>query len=604
MISNKINTDIFFSPSKIKLIERTDIENKNGETLGDILQLAGGVMLKAYGGNGSLNTISTNGLGAEHTLVLLNGFKLNSAQNAQIDLSTISKDFIERIEVMNNGSSSLYGSEAMGGVVNIITKNISGKNLYFKLNGEFGSHSQRKISVEAGKELRNINFNINFSKETSLNNYDYFFNNGAEKIKKERFNSNYKIDAYSFNVNFKIHSHSKLNLLTYYNELMRNLPGIEAGSEPSKSNQTDHNWNSIISYENVLTKNIDIKSQINFQNNLSHYINTNVSNSFYKNINISNSAQINYSKKHFEIIPGYEISYASLKSNEIEDNTRRVQAGLFIVSQFKPNTSIKFFPSIRYDHISDIKKNVFSGKLGINFNPVKHLNWNLKSSIGNNFASPTFNELYWKDLGNKQLKPESSVNFDAGSIIGFDLYSKNLLEITYTFIEAKDKIVWSPNNSGIWSPANIGRSVSNTFMIEVSAAKRFLKNLNLKFGLIYSYTSSIKKSIDFPGDPSYDKQIFYIPKELAKYNLSIKYKESGLNIFYSFTGKRFTDFENINFLPAVDLLELNIYHKVKMGNFLAGIKFELNNVFNEDYQIISGYPMPLRNFKFNFSFEY
>jgi len=604
VISNKIATDIFYSPTKIQLIERKEIENKNGETLSDILQMTGGVFLKSYGGRSSLSTISTNGLGSEHTLVLLNGFKLNSSQNAQIDLSTVSKDNIERVEVMNNGSSSIYGSEAIGGIVNIITKNSLGKDLYLTLNGQLGSYDQRKISIEASKSLYNFNFHINFAKESSLNNYQYCFNTGAEKIMKKRVNSNYDITNYSLNLNFKINPDSKISMFSNYSELLRGIPGIEAGSEPSKASQLDNSWNSIFSYENALSKNVYLKSQINFQNNLSHYSDLVISNSFYKNIYISHSSQINYSKTHIEIVPGYEVSYATLLSNQIEDNARRIQAGFFLVSEITPFKFLKIFPSVRYDHLSDINKNIFSGKLGINYRPIENVNWNFKSGVGNNFASPTFNELYWKDLGNRKLKPESSINFDAGMIFSFEFFAENIFEITYTYIEAKDKIVWSPNSNGFWTPKNIGSSTSNIFMLELNTGKDFSKNFNADVGFKYSYTRSIKKSLDFQGDPSYGKQIFYIPEQLAKFNLSLKYRESGLNIFYSFTGKRFTDFENEKFLPAADIVEVNFSHNIKLDKFGMGLKFEINNLFNEDYQIISGYPMPLRNYKINLSFEY
>lgn len=604
VISNKIATDIFFSPSKVQLIGSKEIENKNGETLSDILQIAGGVFLKVYGGSGSLSTISTNGLGAEHTLVLLNGFKLNSSQNAQIDLSTVSKDNIERVEVMNNGSSSIYGSEAIGGVVNIITKNSIGKDFYFKINGQLGSYKQRKIGFEANKSTNNFNCYINLSKESSLNNYQYYFNNGIDKIIKERANSNYEVANYSFNLNFKINPNSKMILFSNYSDIMRNIPGIEAGSEASKATQLDNNWNNILSYENGLSKNVYLKSQINFQNNLSHYSDLTITNSFYKNIYISHSSQINYSKNYLEIIPGYEVSYAALMSNEVEDKAIRVQTSFYLVSEITPFKLLKVFPSVRCDHISDLNQYVFTGKFGINYRPIESLNWNFKSSFGNNFTSPTLNELYWKDLGNKNLKPESSLNFDAGMIFGFELFSKNILEITYTNIEAKDKIVWSPNSNGLWSPKNIGRSTANIFMLEINAGKDLSKNFNATIGFKYSNTRSLKKSVDFTGDPSYDKQIFYVPDQLVKCNIYLKYKESGLNIFYCFTGKRFTDFENNNFLPAVDMFELNFCQNLKFDKFNTLLKLEVNNLFNKDYQIISGYPMPLRNYKINLSFEY
>ncbi len=86
--------------------------------------------------------------------------------------------------------------------------------------------------------------------------------------------------------------------------------------------------------------------------------------------------------------------------------------------------------------------------------------------------------------------------------------------------------------------------------------------------------------------------------------LSLNYKKTGLNLFYNLTGKRYTDFENVNFLPAIDYVEGNIFQDFKISKIKFRVKFEINNILNADYQIISGYPMPLRNYKINLNLEY
>ncbi len=604
IFGNKIVTNKFDSPIKIQLINREDINNKNGENLSDVLQLGGNIFIKSYGGNNSLNTISMNGLGAEQTLVLLNGFKMNSYQNSQIDLSSIGKDNIDRIEILNNGSSSIYGSQAIGGVVNIVTKNERTKDLKLKLNGQAGSYGQRKIYLGANKRINRFTIDMNYSKESSENNYEYYFDNGFEKLLKERDNSSYELSNYSVSLNYHNDKNTTINIYSNYANQLRYIPGIETGSSPSNSNQSDKNFNNVLSYESVLSPGSSFKTEINFQNNLSNYSDRQLISSFYKNIVLSNSSQINYVTNNFELVTGYEIDYATLKSNEVEGNVQRIQPGIFIVPEINVKKFLKLFPSLRYDYISDINRNVLSGKFGMNVKPFADQKLNFKTSIGNNFAAPTFNELYWKDLGNKNLKPESSVNFDAGMIIGFNLFSENSVEVTYTYIDAKDKIVWSPNSNGLWTPMNIGKSASNVILLNADIAKKLDNNLSVGLNLNYCFTSSKKKSSEYAGDPSFDKQIFYIPEQLAKVSASLKYKETGLNLFYTYTGKRFTDFENTNSLPAVNLLEGNVYRNFVLNKMNVQIKAEVNNIFNEDYQIIAGYPVPLRNYKLILSLEY
>ncbi|MEP7145819.1 MAG: TonB-dependent receptor [bacterium] len=603
--SNKILTDKFRSPTKVQVLNKIAIENKNGETLSDVLQIAGGVYVKSYGGNYSLNTISLNGMGSEHTLILLNGFKLNSSQNNQLDLNTISKDNIEQIEILNNGSSSIYGSEAIGGVVNIITKNNSINDLKLVLNGQFGSYNQRKIYLGAEKKFKYFRLGFNYSKEKSLNKYKYYFNTGSEYILKQRENSGYDNSIYSAEVSYNVKKNTPLiKYFTSFSNHGRNIPGLETGSAPSSSSLNEMNWNNILSYEGSLSKLFLFKTQINFQNNLTHYSDGLITDSYYKNIYISNSTQTSFIKRNFEIVAGYEINYSTLNSNELEDHVSRVQPAVFLVSQIDLSEALKIYPSIRIDYISDIKKNVVSGKFGINFKPFSNLKLNFKASAGNNFAAPTFNELYWKDIGNKNLKPEKAVNADFGTIYEFSLFSKNTVELTYTYINAEQKIVWTPNSNGLYTPKNIEKSSSDVLLVDINLYKIISRDISVSAGINYSHTLSIKKSQDYTNDPTYGKQIFYIPVNLAKLNLTIQYKDAGANLYYTYTGRRFINFENTEQLPAVNIVEGNIYKNFRINKLNAKIKIEVNNILDQNYQIIAGYPMPLINYKVILNIEY
>lgn len=602
--NEKINLNVFEAPIKIQLINQKEIQNKNGETLGDILPLAGNIFVKSYGGNYSLNTISMNGLGSEQTLVLLDGFKMNSYQNNLIDLNSISKDNIERIEVMNDGLSSLYGSQAIGGVVNVITKKNLTSDWNLKFNGLFGSYDRQKYFFGISRNLGSVNLNLNYSSESAKNDFDYYYFNGFETKIKQRENSDYKNSNYTVNLSYSGKSDFKVSLMSNYSDQFRNTPGIEAGSEPSKAYQTDKNWNSILKFDKLLSNETDLSVQFNFQNNLSGYNDRTIINSYYKNLALSNNSQLNISKSRYRLVSGFEFNYGSLISNEVKSGAFRIQPALYSAAEIDIDNRTKLFPSLRYDYISDINKNVYSGKLGLNFKPVTELKLNLKTSIGNNFAAPTFNELYWNEVGNENLKPESSVNFDAGLICNFDFLADNTIEMTYTYINAIDKIIWTPGENGIWTPENIAKSISNVMLIDAVFKKEISKNFLAVVDFSYCNTNSVKKSSDYENDPSYGKKLFYVPQQLVKLNISLNIYKTGINLFYSFTGKRFTDFENTNFLPACDIVEGNIFQDFKTGKINFRVKLEINNALNHDYQVIAGYPMPLRNYGISVSADY
>jgi vitamin B12 transporter len=603
VISNKIETGVFNSPAKIEVLRREFILSKNGDRLSDILQSAGGIFIKSYGNGSSLQTISMNGMETEQTLLLLNGSKLNSYQNAQLDLSVISKDNIERIEIVNNGYSSLYGSDAIGGVINIITKR--NESIFaVNLNTQAGSYGYRKVYLDVNNNIGNLSLNAGFSDEAADDDFDYYYNTGQQKILKSRLNNSYTFQNIFADFDLKIGDDQNISYYTNFVSDKRNTPGLETGTAPSKTKQDDRNWNNIIVYNNSISDNLSIRSEGNFQNNLMNYYDEPYINSYYKNIVLANRSQVDYETGISKMAAGYDFTYATVNSNELESDINRYQSGMFVASEFAVTKNIKIFPSARFDNVSDIDQTNAAGKIGINIKPFHDTEFYLRSNIGNNYAAPTFNQLYWKEGGNPNLRTQKSFNIDAGFVYKFDFITDNVFDFNYTNINFTDKIVWQPGPNGMWSPVNIDKTRSDVFAFDLRSSKELVIDLTLTVGINYSYANSLKKNENFPGDPSFNKQVIYLPQESSKTNLSISYKDTGINFYYRFIGKRYTDFENTRFLPAVDLLDGNVFYNYTLWKLKLQAKVEVNNILDTDYQIMPGYPMPLRNFKLGLSISY
>ncbi|MCC7159767.1 MAG: TonB-dependent receptor [Ignavibacteria bacterium] len=313
---------------------------------------------------------------------------------------------------------------------------------------------------------------------------------------------------------------------------------------------------------------------------------------------------------------GGEFSFNNIVSNETEKG-ELYQAALFSVSKIvvevSRNSKVTFYPSVRYDYFSNIaERNVLTGKLGVNFQPFMNAEFHVKSSIGNNFSAPNFNELYWKDVGNKDLRPEKSISFDAGLFYKFSIIGMNEIELSYFNVNTTDRIVWTPVSGSIWRPLNIGKVKSEGIDVSLRSAYDITSKLNVAFGINYTYGSALKKNEDFTGDPSYNKQLIYLPKEMVKSSFLLNYylttskilKFVSFNLFYSFNTRRFTNFENTQFIPRFDILDGNIGFGTRVLGIDTGVKFVINNIMNENYSILPGYPMPVRNYRFELSIKY
>jgi len=625
--ANRIKVTPLNSPNKIQVLDRNYIISLNGNKLSDILSFSNGVFIKDYGFNSGIKTVSINSTQTEHALILYNGVKLNSRQNAQFDAGLLPVDEIWRVEISKGGASSLYGSEAIGGMVNIVTgSGIQGKPFGFEITGEYGSYNYRKLFLRGLNSFNTrrksfVNIRYSYSNEEAVNNYEYDFFNGLNNVIKKRENSDYKKNTFNFNMDYNINNSARLSLFTLYNHRNAGAPGPDAGYSSSLARQIDRDLISSVNLQKSFDGENELSASVSHKYSLMNYYDPQTAwlaaplNSYYKlNSYISTSEFKHTFSKQSEIDFGFDVSYNDIKSNEIETG-KSFQGALFAAGKYKfANqiiSNITLYPSIRYDYYSNINKNVPTGKLGLNVKPFDGSDLSFKSSFGNNFAAPTFNELYWKELGNNNLLPERSICLDAGLYYALKLISDNLFEFSYFNISTTDRIVWTPDAGGVWRPINVGKVKSEGVDMSLRSNFKLTDFLAAEFRFNYNYGSSLKKNMDFPGDLTYNKQLISWPMEYAKSSLSFSYLPSiklmkiiSLNVFYTFAGKRFIDQENTKFVPYYEIIDANIGAVLNILNTETNVKFIVNNLTNRNYQVVSGYPMPLRNCKLQIGIKY
>lgn len=598
---NKVTHSLFYSPVDVKIFIKEDIKNLNGGKLYDVINYCGGVHLKSYAGINSLKTISFNGLGAEQTAVLLNGIKLNTQQNSQVDLSMIPMENVERIEILNGGYGSLYGSDASGGVINIKTEEFNlpkDKNYNFNwlVNSSAGSYGYYYLGINTGLFNKIGSISIGYSKEKSNNNYEFYFNNGLNLIKQQRENASFSGNKFTLKSDINLQNNIKLKYYGYYYTLDRNLPSALNSFFNMTEKQKDRSFVNILQAEYIKENNFLFKTQFGYQENIINYEAVNLFRDYYSNRNYVLQLEGSKMFNKITIYAGTELNYNTFESETIK-NIKRTLTGVFITANLSIVKNIKIFPSLKYESASDVDYKKFYSKIGFNYKPFENIDLHLRSSISNNGRIPAFNDLYWIPGGNPNLKPENAVNFDIGAIYGFEFIGNNIFDINYTNISMKDKITWVYNPQiQLWNPVNIGKSESNIFSINLKSYYKINRNISLSYQINYTYNKSKKLNEDYPGDLSLNKQIAYIPLQLLKFNIHFDYKDAGFNLFYNLIGKRYTDAENSASLNQVSVLDGNIFYNFDFYYLKARLTLEINNITNSDYSIMQGYPMPLRNY--------
>ncbi|CUT04962.1 TonB-dependent receptor, partial [Candidatus Kryptobacter tengchongensis] len=155
----------------VEVINSKTIEKTSPISFSDVLKNATSIYIRDYGGTPAvLKTISLRGTGSEHTVFLLNGMRFSSYQNGVLDLSLIPVDIIERVEIIHSNLSSLYGADAIGGVVNVITKK---EEETVKVNLGFGSFGLRKFNAGISSSFKNLSYLSSFSKIYGSGDFNY-----------------------------------------------------------------------------------------------------------------------------------------------------------------------------------------------------------------------------------------------------------------------------------------------------------------------------------------------------------------------------------------------------------------------------------------------
>ncbi len=618
--ANRILTSQMLAPNSVHIMTKDVLVRLNSSCLSDALSNSYGVYIRDYGFGTGLKTISLNSTQTEHTLVLLNGIRLNSKQNAQYDLNLLMTDLIDRIEISKGGSSSLYGSEAIGGVVNLITSDFS-KSSFYELKTEAGSYNMKRFFIHACNDIifkqgMKLYVDAGFSIQSSDNDYEYKFFNGLSEEILRRVNAQYKNRQFSFSSGFFKGKNTRFSLFLNYSDWDRNIPPVAGTGKDASAKQTDRDIILSIGLNRIISSALIMNSAVTYKYSLMKYadpltFNTLYPiNSFYKQHSLTATSDIKVKYSDTELDFGAEYSFNNLTSNETEYASQH-QFGMYSASKLHVNKIFTIFPVIRYDFYSGINKNVFTGKLGLNLKPFSKTDISLKASAGNNFRLPTFNELFWKVLGNKNLNPEKSLSFDAGVYYKVNSVVELVAEISYYNTLTYNRIIWQPDAEGLWRPGNIGEVKSQGVDFSISVNKNITRVLSISGGFNYNYGSAVKNNMSFEDDPSYGKQIIYTPKEFAKANLLFScnpltglLKEISLNVYYNFTGKRFTDPENLKFVQYYETVDANINSVLYMWMFETGLKFSVNNLFNKNYEVMPGYPMALRNYRVQLSIKY
>lgn len=568
----------------------------------EVLSYFPNVYIRDYGGLGGIKTISLRGYSAPDVGILLDGFKINSQQNGIVDLNLLPLESFETIELVRGGSSFLNGNNFASGFVNFSMQNTTKRTASFSI----GSFEQIKITANIPYKFNHSNnaiFGVTFF--STDGKFPFEINNFGKTEIVRRENGWAKILS-TFLVNNTVIKQIVGKISILYTNSVRGVPGavVQNSIENKNAKLTEDMLFASIRLNPLF---LDSSLQVGFK--------TLLHNSYYfdpeMNSLLINKETANYFNKDFEIkflyrkpIWGFQVNsfietnYSTLSGDFLEQNSgnsvERINFALgfgfgktFSLARYIFNLETNF----RFDAFSKIQP-VYVYSFGVSFEDTL-IATGTKFNFSKNFRLPTFNEMYFLNYGNKNLRPEETFALNLEFYNNFFPFFQPKFTIFYYY--TTDKIISVPKSPVQWTAKNIAKAQSSGVEISVNS-----QNIIFDATFSFSFTKAIDKSNN---SPTSNKQLVYTPKQILTLLLHFP-----LPLGFSYTskilyvGKRFAlpDNSNNSKLDPYLLLDLSIQKEFTSKNFKTIINFEISNILNSRYEIIVNYPMPKRYFLISF----
>ncbi len=633
----------------VQKLSGKELKSLNSFSVADAIRYFSGVQLKDYGGIGGLKTINIRSMGSHHVGIFYDGIQLGNAQNGQIDLGKYSLENIDEISIYNGQKSDIFQP----------AKDFSTSgSVYIRSRTprfEYGKNHNLRATLKTGSfDLVNpsilYEYKINDDISASFNG-EYINSSGKYKFRYKRVmpgtgevmydttavRQNGDIESLRLEAGlFGLLSQGHWKLKTYFYDSERGIPGAIVNNRWMNSQrQWDRSFFAQGSLQKSITNNYQILVNAKYANDYMRYLNPDTTLMFIDN-------SFRQQESYLSLANQYEIldNWSASLSGDFQYNTLTSDmAGFTEPERFTSMVSlasaldlgaVKMQGSILSTFVNDRvrvdrsnpnnqtkaakNKSEFTPAIFFSYSPSYQSPISLRAFYKRIFRMPTFNDLYYTDVGNSNLKPEFTNQYNMGAQYlksNMNRWLKRLEvqgDIYYNKVD--NKIVAVPKGSGQyrWMMMNLGMVEIKGFDFSSSTIVSITDELLMNAKLTYTY----QKAQDFTKrkggtlqQSTYGGQIPYIPWHSGSAIAGLSYKGWGLNYSFIYVGERYHNSANIreNYEQPWYTNDLSLIKDIKFNGYALKLSAEVNNVLSQDYEVVLNYPMPQRNYKFSITVE-
>ncbi len=480
----------------IDVITQDQLQKSAAKSVGEILNQQPGIIINGADNNlGTNQTVYLQGASSGNTLIMMDGVPLYDASGitSEFDLNNFSLNNIEKIEILKGAQSTLYGSDAVAGVINIITKKGSGKPFNLNINHSMGSYHTYNDAVSiSGSAVKGQTYFVSYNKIYSKGFSSAYDSTGKKNFDKDGFNQ----DVFQLNYGFKPFKRTSIRLFGKYND---NHADIDAGAFQDDKDYTYHNNNIIagtaVDYKlnngfirlqynynrfnrNFVDDSTDVGGFSKYQkgkyNGTSNFAEIFTSLRLNKYIELLAGADYrqNATSQSYIYVPDYGFPSVPLSADSAKTNQVSTYASLVLKTKKGLNAEL----GGRWNHHS-----LYGSNFTYSFNPFYLIDNHYKifANISSGYRAPSLYQLY-SEYGNKKLNPETTTSYEAG----FQFFSNKITARVTGFARDGKNVILFYTDPATYASYYINGDKQNDYGIETGATL----NLTSKLSAVLNYT--------------------------------------------------------------------------------------------------------------------
>lgn len=633
IVYERYQTQEVRATAPVQVFTRNQLDKLNVSQVSDAVKHFSGVTVKDYGGIGGLKTVSLRSLGAEHTAVGYDGITLSDFQTGQIDIGRFSSENVDRLSLYNGQSDNIFQPArffASAGILNIQTLTPRFKDKDTNINGSFKTGYWGLVNPSLFVERKlgdKWALSVNGEWMSAAGRYPYtmrYGNDNDSTSKEKRKNTEIRTLRTEAGLFGNFSDKEQLRLKVYYYQSSRGLPGATTlYYDYASQHLWDKNFFAQGQYKKEISRKWVFQTSAKWNWSYQRYLDPDYKGSSGKTDNSYYQREYYLSVSLlYRIIGNLSLSVSSDGSiNTLDSNLRNFSAptryswltafaGKYVNEWLTASASLLgtvINEDVGYGTAAGNHR-ILSPYVSASFKPVAGEEFRIRFFYKDIFRLPNFNDLYYGEIGNTDLKPERTSQYNLGLTYGKEIndfipYISATVDAYYN--KVNDKIIAIPaKNIFVWSMVNLGKVEIKG--VDVTAGISIRPQGKIRFNLSGNHTYQRALDRSDPSGKTYKQQIAYTPRVSGSGQAGVETPWVSLSYSFLYSGKRYALGQNLteNRLKGYTDHSISAGRDFIIGKAKAALNVEVLNLSNKNYEIVRYFPMPGRSLRATIKIKY